>query len=322
MDERELDGPARRGRRLAAGLAVSALAAGALGSLLTGRQVRDAEARFPRLGRTIEVEGLEQHVLEAGSGRAVVFVHGAFGALQDYVQTILPEVSRRYRCVLWDRPGHGYSERPDGPVDPTVQAHLLRGVIDELGLEQPLLVGFSYGGAVALATALEFPDRIGGLLLLNAPTHPWPGSVELAYRLPRFPVLGTLLTETWMPVIAQWSRGESEALAFDPMDVPPHFAASPIDLALRPASLRANAEDMRVLNAYLAKLSRRYGPARGSDRGPDQPRRPHRQSEAATVPRSVATRQTHVPCESREPGTKCCTPTLVRSFKRSRPRSR
>ncbi len=217
-----------------------------------------AERDYPPLGRWVEVDGLDQHILERGSGDPVVFVHGAFGALQDFAATILAPASERYRCVAWDRPGHGYSERSAEVNDPGVQARLLLALIEELKLERPLLVGFSYGGAVALAAAMEDPGAVGGVLLLNGPSHPWPDPLDLHYELPTIPVLGPLLTETMLtPVGALLSKSSVEN-AFAPLPITPSFEASPVALSLRPPSYRANAEDIRTLKPFLREQSAHY----------------------------------------------------------------
>ncbi|MEM9380090.1 MAG: alpha/beta hydrolase [Planctomycetota bacterium] len=217
-----------------------------------------AERDFPRLGRLVEVEGLRQHVLERGDGVPVVFVHGAYGALQDYAVTVLDDASERHRCVLWDRPGHGYSERPAGDADPGVQARILIGLVRELELDRPLLVGFSYGGAVCLAAALEAPDEVRGVVLLNGPSHPWPAPLDLEYRIGRVPLLGRLLSETVVAPMGALFGDRSVARAFAPSQVPARFAGSPIPLALRPASYRANTDDVALLKPFLRAQVERY----------------------------------------------------------------
>jgi len=259
-EERARPGASRRsaGRwlRRALGSAVLLLAAGFAATRVLARSAR---ARYPALGEHVLVDGLRQHVVDRGSGEPVVFVHGAFGALQDFTATLLDVAARRYRCIAWDRPGHGYSERPATEADPGAQADLLAGLIDELELDAPLLVGFSYGGAVALATALRRPERVRGVVLLNGPSHPWPDPIEWTYRLPAVPVLGTLLTETLLTPVGTLLADASVRRAFAPAEVAPAFERSPVALALRPASYRANAEDMRTLKPFLAEQQDRYG---------------------------------------------------------------
>lgn len=205
------------------------------------------------------VDGLRQHVVDRGRGPEVVLVHGAFGGSQDFTDTVLDELSTRYRCIAWDRPGHGYSERPQGACDPGVQARLLLELVRELELERPLLVGFSYGGAVVLAAALEDPDALRGVVLLNGPSHPWPDPLDFHYELPTIPLLGPLAVETALMPLGRLFSSVSVARAFAPNPVPPGFASSPIPLALRPASYRANAEDIRTLKPFLREQSARYG---------------------------------------------------------------
>ncbi len=235
------------------------LAAGAVTSRVLAAR---AEAAFPRTGELLEVDGLRQHVVVRGQGPDVVLVHGAYGALQDFQATILERASARARCVLWDRPGHGYSERPEGDVDPGVQAEVLLGVVRRLELDRPLLVGFSYGGAVCLAAALAAPDEVRGVVLLNGPSHPWPDPLFLEYRLSGVPVVGRLMAETVAAPLGHLTRERAVERAFDPLPVAPGFAASPLPLALRPASFRANTEDVRLLKPFLRGQARRYGELR------------------------------------------------------------
>lgn len=262
MDASERDptdqGPRRSLARRLARLAFASLLALAAGAGLTRGLVLRAERAYPERGRRVEVHGLSQHFLDRGSGPAVVLVHGAYGASQDWAATVLDELATRYRCIAWDRPGHGYSERPAGEVDPGVQARVLLGLVDELGLDRPLLVGFSYGGAVVLAAALERPEALAGVVMLNGPSHPWPDPLDFQYELPGLPVIGLLATETWLMPVGQLLAGSSVERVFDPCAVPEHFAASPVALALRPASCRANAEDVRTLEPFLREQVERY----------------------------------------------------------------
>lgn len=244
-------------RRLRRGaLAVAALLV--VGAVATRVLVARAEAAYPPRGRTVAVDGLAQHVVERGDGAPIVFVHGAFGASQDFVATVFDDLARRHRCVAVDRPGHGYSERPDGVVDPGVQAELLLDVVAALELDRPLLVGFSYGGAVALTAALRAPDAVRGVVLLNAPSHPWPDPVDFQYVLPTVPLVGPLAVHTWLTPFAHVASKTSVEGVFAPEPVPASFDASPVPLALRPASYVANAADMRTLKPFLRGQADRY----------------------------------------------------------------
>src|SRR5690349_21171865 len=108
----------------------------------------------------------------AGHRLPVVFLHGLImDNLASFFYTIAPAVARRTDVVLYDLRGHGRTERPldgyrieDGVDD-------LVGVLDAVGIEEPVhLVANSYGGTIALAAALRRPDRVAGLVLIEA--HP------------------------------------------------------------------------------------------------------------------------------------------------------
>jgi pimeloyl-ACP methyl ester carboxylesterase len=252
--------PRKRSRARRAGLLAAASILGPLllGLAATRLLVARAEREYPPLGTFVEVGGTRQHVVERGSGPPVVLVHGAFGGLQDFSATIQDELARRYRTVAWDRPGHGYSERAPEVDDPGDQAEVLLELVRALRLERPLLVGFSYGGAVALAAALLAPLELRGVVLVNSPSHPWPEPTELKYSLPLAPVLGPLLTETLVTPLGALLARASVEQAFAPLPVPEAFARSPVLLALRPEGFRANAEDMRALKPFLEQQVSRY----------------------------------------------------------------
>lgn len=247
-------------RRVARRLAVAMLIVLVIGFVTTRVLVAIAESEHPRLGTTIEVAGSRHHYVDRGKGPPIVLVHGAFGASQDFVATILPELSTRYRCIAWDRPGHGYSERPARDLDPGAQARILFEFLDALELgEPPLLVGFSYGGAVVLSAGLIDPESVRGVVLLNGPSHPWPDPLDFQYELPTVPILGPLVVETVLMPFGLLASHASVEAAFSPRPVAEAFEeSSPIALSLRPASYRANAEDIRLLKPFLRAQSAHY----------------------------------------------------------------
>lgn len=246
-------------RRAAAALAAGIALALAVGALATRQLAARAEARFPRTGACVRVEGLDLHYLRGGRGKPVVLLHGAFGGAQDFQATLWDALTARADVVAFDRPGAGWSERPRGAVaDPAVQARLLRAAARELGLERPLLVGCSWGAAVALAWALQAPEDVAGVVTVGGALEPWPGDTAFAFRLAGVPLLGPLFAHTLAAPLGTWLAADDVDLAFAPAPVAASFAHSPFALGLRPASFLAQAEDLRVLNGFLAEQAPLY----------------------------------------------------------------
>ena len=226
----------------------------------TRHLARQAELDYPELGHRVAVDGLAMHYVERGSGAPVVLLHGAFGALEDYTATIFDPLARNHRVIAIDRPGHGYSERPaDETCTPQVQAQIVHAMLKQLGVQRPVLVGFSWSGALVLAYALEFPDEIAGLVTINGVSHPWPGTTSPLYYLPALPLIGPLFTHTLVMPIGRYTMRTSIERAFDPETPPLLFNSSPVRLELRPASFAANAEDIRVLRDSVRAESPHYG---------------------------------------------------------------
>jgi pimeloyl-ACP methyl ester carboxylesterase len=220
-----------------------------------------AEARWPPSGRIVAVEGHPVHVREIGAGPPLVLIHGASGNLRDFTFSLAERLAARYRVIALDRPGLGYTPRlGEGGASITAQARLLMRAAERLGAERPILLGHSYGGAVALAWAVHHPDRLAGLVPLAAASNPWESDLSLYYRLTSHPWLGPVaaaLISAWVP-----DRVVEEAVAevFAPQPVPESYAAhfGP-GLTLRRATLRENALQRAAINAEIRDLHTRYG---------------------------------------------------------------
>jgi pimeloyl-ACP methyl ester carboxylesterase len=145
------------------------LAGLALFSAWTARQV---EKRLPPHGHFIEVDGARIHFLDEGAGPTLLLIHGLAGQTRVFTHSLLDKLKSEYRVVILDRPGCGYSTRARrASAAISAQARTIAHFIEKLGLERPLVVGHSLGGAIALSLALDHPDRVGGLALLAPLTH-------------------------------------------------------------------------------------------------------------------------------------------------------
>lgn len=153
--------------------------------------------------RDVQLPGVRLHVAEAGppDGPPLLLVHGwpqswwcwheVVGHLQD-----------RFRCVMPDLRGHGWSQAPATGYEKEQLASDLIGLLDELELERVGYVGHDWGAFIGFLLALREPRRLDGFLALSIP-HLWPSRNDrlnpwrlaaFAYQIPlSTPVVGKRL---------------------------------------------------------------------------------------------------------------------------------
>lgn len=242
-------------------IAVLAIAGLILWSEWLGAQ---AARRYPPTGSFVSFDSGRLHYRERrpdGPSRGtVVLIHGASSSHADMLATLGPELAH-YRLVAFDRPGHGWSDRLDGDAmaDPARQAEALMRAIDAVVPERFVLVAHSLGGAASTRMALERPDRLRGLVLLGAVTHPWPGGIAWYHHLTVWPVIGPLFTRlVGVPAASNLLEGGAESV-FAPRPVTPGYLdAAQIALLLRPATFRANSQDIAATLDFVTAQAPRY----------------------------------------------------------------
>lgn len=99
----------------------------------------------------------------------VVLIHG-LGLNRDVTwRALAPALAERFRVLSYDLPGHGETALPEGPVTLTaLSAHLI-ALLDALEIPRAALVGFSLGGMINRRCAMDHPDRVTALAILNSP---------------------------------------------------------------------------------------------------------------------------------------------------------
>ncbi len=247
-------------------LVAGALATAAAGLALSGCAAysrREMRALWPPIGQTIEVDGLAVHYVDRGTGQPVILVHGASGNLRDWTFDIAPVLARRYRIVAFDRPGFGYSDRlPEQGWAPRAQAAHLRAAASRLGIERAIVVGHSWGGALAMAWGLDYPDEVRGVVSVSGATMPWGGDVSFLYDMATSPA-GPLVAQA-VPVVARKSVVVPMIEeVFAPQPVPEGYADYiGWPLSTRPRNFLWNARDVARLDDELVEQSRRYASMR------------------------------------------------------------
>jgi pimeloyl-ACP methyl ester carboxylesterase len=240
----------------------------ALGAVITALGSRRIAAAHPPRGRFVATGSGNVHVVELGASHsdepAILLIHGASGNLED-MRPLGEVLAARWRVLLIDRPGHGWSDRPAqaNAAWPGNQAQVIAGALDALGVSQSVVVGHSLGGTVAAAFALAQPERTRGLVLLSAVTHPWTGGVAWYYTIASTRWLGTLFARTLALPLGQTLLPSGIRAVFAPNPAPADYARrSGVAMFLRPREFIANAADVAALFPFVVRHSRRYGELR------------------------------------------------------------
>lgn len=222
------------------------------------RREAAVQAAFPPLGQLLTVDGVRLHALTRGAGPDLVLIHGASGNLRDLLP-LIDLLAPDYRVTAFDRPGLGWSDPIADGASLTAQAlHLARGAT-QLGITDPIVLGQSYGGAVALAWALDAPLRPRALVLVSSPSLPWPGKLDPWYRL----------TDTWfgqwivIPLAAAFvpdsylDRAVTDIFAPDPAPAD-YLTYVGAGLSIRRQTLRTNSDQVNALRSQIVAQSLRY----------------------------------------------------------------
>ena len=112
--------------------------------------------------------GIHIHYQQVGEGPDVVMVHGITGNLAVWHLRIVPALLDRYRILTYDLRGHGYSDTPPTGYSPDDMATDLLELLDGLEIEQPVVIGHSYGADIALYLAARHPERVREVIAIEA----------------------------------------------------------------------------------------------------------------------------------------------------------
>jgi pimeloyl-ACP methyl ester carboxylesterase len=225
------------------------------------RHERQAEATWPPEGRFLTIDGHRVHVVTRGTGPDLVLIHGASGNTRDFTHGLIDRLAQRYRVIVVDRPGLGYTDRID-PQGASLrqQADLIARAAAELGAEKPIVFGHSYGGAVALAWAVHRPATLSALVVSAAASNPWGTGLGAYYTILSHPLgqrfVIPLLT-AWVPDRVVDAQIDS---VFLPQSAPEGYHAHiGAGLTLRRVSMRANALHRANLLDEIRAQASRYG---------------------------------------------------------------
>jgi len=138
-----------------------------LGGLVSEQEFVDADGRF------IEINSVNIHYKEAGEGEMTFILLHPFGGSTFSWREVMDDFAARGHVIAYDRPAFGLTERPmpedweSNPYGMKANIEILRGLMDAFGVDKAVLVGNSAGGGVAAAFALEYPEQVEALILVD-----------------------------------------------------------------------------------------------------------------------------------------------------------
>ncbi len=222
----------------------------------------------PPVGDFVDVDGVRVHYKVMGTGPDLVMLHGASGNLREFTFGFADRLTDRYRVILFDRPGLGYTDRLTGhggawntrEETPLQQAKLLQAAADQIGVQNPIVVGHSFGGIVTLAWGLTRPKDTAALVLVSGVAEPWPGELGWTYKVNGslwggaffVPLITAFLPDSYV----ETSVGSIFAPQAAPEGYMDHIGTG---LTLRRETTRANSQQVNALRPHVVEMQKDYG---------------------------------------------------------------
>jgi pimeloyl-ACP methyl ester carboxylesterase len=199
-------------------------------------------------GRFVAIQGLNIFAITMGAGRDVLLIHGDPASTWSWRKVMEP-LSAQFRVHAIDLPGYGFSDKPDGATyDDSFMVRYVMGYLDEEGIKSAVLVGNSVGGEIASQAAIEHPERISALVLIDATgIPPEPGheitdsAPPLIARMSVWPLVGPVVRS--MPFRSVVRDGLRQAV-YDPTEI----TERDVDAWYAPLRTQGGA------NAYLSRM--------------------------------------------------------------------
>jgi pimeloyl-ACP methyl ester carboxylesterase len=180
------------------------------------RELADPDSQF------IELHGIDVHYKVTGQGEPLIILLHGFAASVFSWREVLDPLGELGTVVAFDRPSSGLTERPlrpdwgtENPYGTDFQVALVIDLIDAMGTDEAILVGNSAGGTIAALTALQHPERVRALVLVDAAIYVGGGAPAFVRPLlstPQLRHLGPLIARR----IRDWGPRLLESAWHDP----------------------------------------------------------------------------------------------------------
>jgi pimeloyl-ACP methyl ester carboxylesterase len=160
-----------------------------------------AESLADKDSKFIDINGINVHYKTYGDGKPVFILLHGFGASLFSWREVIKPLAEIGAVIAYDRPAFGLTERPmewegESPYSQEAQIQLVIGLMDALGVEKAILVGNSAGGTISMLTALQHPERVESLILVDPAVYSGGGAPawsRLLLKTPQMNRVGPLI---------------------------------------------------------------------------------------------------------------------------------
>ena len=228
-----------------------------LSAIFTRLTSRKIKRSIPKFGKTTVLQDAEIHWYESGQGEPIIMLHGLAGNLRNFTYALVGKLDQEYRVIAIDRAGCGWSTRSKSECATLQeQARIISEFIDKEQIKRPLIVGHSLGGAIALALALEYKNKISGLALICPAT-------QVIYKIPDMfkslnissPLIRFFVAHTFSSLIGILTRKETFKVAFAPEMICDDFSIKGGgDFALSSEAFISTSEDLIFAQSSATSL--------------------------------------------------------------------
>jgi pimeloyl-ACP methyl ester carboxylesterase len=210
-------------------------------------------------GNYIDVKGQQIRVYQTGSGPDILLIHGLPGCIEDW-ETIMPELSKKFRVTAFDRPGHGFSSANKLKYNLEQNADFAFALIDKLKLNNPVVVGHSYGGSTVVEMAERNASNVKAFVSVSPVTSSM-GKPDIIIYILKTPVIGP--ASAWLVKLFTGCKMIREGLdeAFDPnqKDIPQGFADTRCMIFSQPKVIKTLSHEEMTMRQDVKKMTPLYG---------------------------------------------------------------
>ncbi|HEY5260748.1 MAG TPA: alpha/beta hydrolase [Solirubrobacteraceae bacterium] len=212
-------------------------------------------------GSFIQVGKLRIHYIEhPGAGTPVVLIHGLPGTAADW-EDVTPLLAG-HRTIAIDRPGFGYSSGGYVPFDRQLEA--IHELLEKLNVEQPILVGHSYGGTISLGLAERYPSDVRGLVLVDAAAAGQKmdtfGKLQAhVVKFLQLPVIRQVANATFGQLLITLSVNQADTEAFHPLPVVAAHRRRVLEINMTHGNLEAWSGEILASTGVIDQIDKRLG---------------------------------------------------------------